>query len=113
MNYSLYQITCGYNVSKDDFKKYLFELLQEYEKEKGIVLTVNSILFGESMYPGEQVAMIFLSINPIRVPEGIGPHVKWLADRLAKIHDQYVVPCSAISPADSVIVGKKDNLKSL
>jgi len=114
MVYSFYQITCGYSMSQEDFKKSLFQLLLEYEGEKGVVLTVNSILFGESMYPGkypcegEPVAMIFLSINPVRIPEGLGPHVKWLADRLAKVHNQYVVPCSAISPIDSVIVGKKE-----
>jgi hypothetical protein len=51
--------------------------------------------------------MIFASVNPSRNPEGAAPHIQWLADLLAKHHAQVVVPCSAISPADTTIVGKK------
>jgi hypothetical protein len=100
-------------VTEAEFKKSLFELLKKYEDTNGVCLTVNSILFGESMYPGkypcsgEPVAMIFISVNPIRVPEGIAPHIEWLANSLATLHNQYVVPCSAISPADSTILGRK------
>jgi len=88
-------------------------MLDEYYKEKQVCVTVDHISFGKSMYSGkypskgEPVALIFISVNPSRNPEGIDPHVKWFADRLAKIHNQTVVLCSAISLADTTIVGKQ------
>ena len=111
--YSLYQITCGYTVSQEEFKRLLFHMITQYYEQKSVCITVNNILFGESMYsgkypcPSEPVAMIFVSVNPVRTPEGLAPHIKWLADELALSHSQTVVLCSAISPADTTIVGKK------
>lgn len=111
--YSLYQLTCGYSMSAESFNSSLYDLLTRYYNETGVCLTVNSTLFSQSMYPGkyacagEPVAMVFVSVNPSKNPEGAGPHVQWLADALAKMHGQYVVPCSAVSPANTTIVGRK------
>lgn len=65
------------------------------------------IKFQQVSIRGEPVAMIFMSVNPSRNYEGVGPHVKWFVDRLAKIHDQTVVLCSAVSLVDTTIVGKQ------
>jgi hypothetical protein len=59
--YSLYQLTCGYTVTTTEFKESLFELLKQYDTEKGICLTVNSILFGESIQ-----ASILVRVNLLR-----------------------------------------------
>jgi hypothetical protein len=80
--YSLYQLTCGYTVTTTEFKESLFELLKQYDTEKGICLTVNP---GKYPCKGEPVAMIFVSVNPSRVPEGAAPHVQiFIGFRFAK-----------------------------
>lgn len=112
MTLSLYRITCGYSLTTEQFETSLYNLLDEYYTKNQICITVDFLSFGKSMYSGkypcrgESVAMIFLSVNPSKNPEGITPHVKWFADHLAKIHNQAVVLCSAISSSDSVIIGK-------
>lgn len=112
--YSVYQITCGYTAADAYFKETLSELLTEYYEKHSVCVTVNNVLFGVSMYPGkyacssEKVATIIISVNPTRTKEGVGPHVKWFADRLAKLHDQHVVICNGVSLADSTIVGSKN-----
>ena len=112
MTYSLYRITCGYKITPEQFETSLYNLLHEYYIQNQVCITVDFLSFGKSMYSGkypcqgEPVAMIFLSVNPFKNPEGITPHVKWFADRLAKIHEQMVVLCSAVSHIDSVIIGK-------
>ncbi len=114
MTHSLYRITCGYNSTTESFEATLYGLLHDYYTTHQVCVTVDFLSFGKSMYSGknpcqgELVAMIFVSVNPSRNPEGIAPHVKWFADRLAKIHDQSVVLCSAISDANTTIVGKQD-----
>lgn len=113
MAHSLYRITCGFSVNTSDFGLSLYNLLDEYYKEHQVCVTVDFLSFGTAMYPGkypclaEPVAIIFMSVNPSRNSEGITPHIKWFADRLAKIHNQTVVLCSAVSLADTVIVGKQ------
>ena len=112
MTQSLYRITCGYTITPEQFEIVLYDLLHEYYIQNQVCITVDFLSFGKSMYSGkypcqgEPVAMIFLSVNPSRNPEGVTPHVKWFADRLAKLHNQQVVLCSAISQSDSVIIGK-------
>jgi hypothetical protein len=112
MTHSLYRITGGYSTTTSDFGSSLYDLLDEYYKDHQVCVTVDLLSFGTAMYSGkypcrgEPVAMIFMSVNPSRNPEGITPHIKWFADRLAKIHNQTVVLCSAISTSDTVIVGK-------
>jgi hypothetical protein len=100
-------------MTTEQFETSLYDLVDEYYTKNEICVTVDFLSFGKSMYSGkypckgEPVAMIFVSVNPFRNPEGITPHVKWFADRLAKIHNQSVVLCSALSDANTTIVGKQ------
>lgn len=113
MTHSLYRITCGHTMTTQSFESTLYDLLDEYYKDHQVCVTVDFLSFGKSMYSGkypsrgECVAMIFMSVNPSRNPEGITPYIQWFADRLAKLHDQAVVLCSAISLAETTIIGKR------
>lgn len=119
--YAVYQITCGHRSSEAEFEVKLADLLSEQRQRTGVSVTVNSLVHSVCIYTKrdgspviEPCTQIIVSINPNHNPsDGVPAHreakpfVVELAEKLREAYDQYVVPYSAISPADSVGAAKK------
>ena len=114
--YAVYQITCSYKCTKEEFEKGVGLLLAANRTLTKVSVTVNSIVHSSCLYSlqaggfeSEPCAMLIVSINPNHIPkDGVPavrdalPFVKWLAEKLRVLHDQHVVPYSAISLASTV-----------
>lgn len=108
--YCQYQLHCGYDGNQEKFESTIFQLLDNYEKENGVVLTAY-FTYGRSVYAGkypckgEDIVILNLGTNPARLQDA-KPHVEAIACELLKLCDQHVIPYHGVVLAESSFCAK-------